>query len=1300
MPRDPAPDSDGPDFDDVAESFVRRLRSGEDVTVEAYAAEHPELADRIRQLFPVLAVMEGLKPPSPAAPPVVMPPAPRIPKQLGPFSVARELGRGGMGRVYEVHDRDGERRALKVVHPHLLQRPGFLARFLREVDTGLRVDHPGVVRTYASGVADYEGVEAPYLVLEYVEGGTLRALLDEAGPVSERLAREIGAAMADALAAIHAAGIVHRDVKPENVVIAPDETVKLMDLGVALVQEEALRLTQKGEFVGSLLYSAPEQVRSSVVDPRSDLYSLGLVLFELVAGRHPEAAEPREAVTRRLAARSVPRLREVVPAMTPFFEGVVATLLHPEPDARFAGAAAVAGILAAGEASPWWQEQERVRSRSDRPRRFEDAPRLRGRTTELALLDRLFESAAGGAGRGVVIVGDAGQGKSRLVSSWLDGCEAGSRAPAVLWLEHGPGAGSLGLTPLAHAVRRLLGADLDTRVRAWLGDQTEAAGALIRHVRAPEASEGHEALPRASLEGLYARLLRALAAERPLVFVIEDLHFASTEVRTWLERMVPTLAGDPVLVLVTARPGDTDAWIESTSRLEHVSILSLAGLSADDGARLFADALESDLGGLAAAQDVVRSADGNPFCLIEFAAQLREHARRPSLATQDVPTLPASVQQLVEERLAALAPEERDLLAVAACCGDAFDPVLVCEAAGVPRLAGLRLLHAADRTQRVIVAEGATYRFRHHLVQEGLHEDLPPALRGAYHTALAAARVARLGEGAPVSDAEAYAIARHFLLGDEPQRAGPFLEAGLAHLVGHAELRRADRMARRALAAFDDAEPGLRARLLLVRARALEGRALPAEGHAVAVEALAAAEQSGDDALLLEALGSRGLGGAVARMGRHDLSWPHAERAVAVAERLGDAALLADVLGDYAACLYDMGRHDEAFTTGQRAIELARSSGATAQSGAIIMSIAGMYSEAGHLDEAQQYAELALTTSHLHGDRATEQFALSILCRAALVTADLETAQDLSERHLANAREAGNLRQVSGGLLGLVNISLNRGEVAEAHEHAATCLDVVRTMGLLEMEALLAASRALLTMTVGDLGATQDILDSAQALLDQVPLGAIAARLAPRQANLCAWTGDFDQAEAYIAAGREKAAGAGARREALLTEQAAASLLDARGDPAGAAAAYAAVLDDLRAQGMRLYAALTAARLGGLLVRLGEDDAAREGLDEAWELGHDGPVAAALTETAAWRGLLPGGNVQHTRVQLGRPEGELPALARLRLWHELAERTGDEAARAEARALGERILATAPEDVRARMRAHVRLFRDAFEAPA
>ncbi len=1282
-------------LDRLAQEYVRRLRDGEAVEVDEYADAHPALAERIHELFPVLVLMEGLKPPTRVgAAPAPAPAAEAdAPTRIGPYTVVRELGRGGMGRVYEVHGSEARRLALKVVHPHLLDRPGFLARFLREVETGLRIDHPGVVTTIESGVAEYEGQEVPYLVLEYVEGSSLRSVLDETGGVSERLAREIGIAVADALAAIHAAGIVHRDVKPENVVIAPDETVKVMDLGVALVQEEALRLTQTGEFVGSLLYASPEQLRSGRVDARSDLYALGLLLQELLVGRHPEAEGAGAMLTRRFSDTPLPRLREVVPSTTPFFEAVVSSLLASDPARRFPSAEALVEVLREGERSAWWTEHEAVQARPLRPLTPEGAPGFVGRAEDLRVLDAAYASVRGGEGRVLVVVGEAGVGKSRLAATWLDARERDAQPPAVAWLEHGPGAGVLGLAPLAHAVARLLGDRVEAAIRTALGDQAEAAKALLAHVRAPDAADDGPAIGRTALEGLYRMLLRSIAAERPLVLVVEDLHFAPAEVRAWLDRLVPGVANDPILLLATSRPDVRDDWIEALTAAEHARVHRLAGLGAEDGAALFAAALGAELGELAAAQDVVRSADGNPFCLIEFAGELRAHARRDDRPAGDAPHLPDSVQRLVEERLATLSEDERDLLSVAACCGDRFDPVLVCEAAGVPRIAGLRTLHRADREHRVIAEEGTTYRFRHHLVQEGMHGSLPPALRAAYHTSLAAAREARLaGDGAP-PDAEAYAIARHYLLGDQPRRAAPFVQAGLEHLLAVGEHRRAARMARRALESLGDGlQPAMRARLLSARAQALDGRVDPEVVLGLAQEALAEAERADDDRLLVMSI--QGVGSALARAGLHPKAWPYAERAAAIAERIGDPRLLALTLSDLASCVHDAGREAESIAIRDRAIRYAREAGDAVMAGRAIMTQAAYHSESGRLDEARRSAEIALSTAHLHGDRKTEGFALGVLGRMTHLQGDLQGALALAKRQEAMAREDGNIRAVAGTHLSSAHIALNLGDLEGAGELARLATEVFRASGFREMGILIRVPLTLLYTLTGDFAAAYSTVQESLALVEEVPLAAVRARVPPRIATLLAWMGDHESAAPWIEQGNAWAGEAGVVREQFLVDQAAAGLPDARGQSERSADAYRRLLVQQQDGPMPLYVAMLASRLGGLAAELGDSDEARGVLDRALAIAEPAGLRSVAAEARIWRDMLPGGRPDAARVLLEREGPWLSAVGRIRMTLRLAERMGDEALRGEARALCEQLIASAPEPFRARMRADVPLYRE------
>jgi len=236
------------------------------------------------------------------------------------------IGKGGMGVVYEaVQSRLGRRVALKVLSPHLAFNASFMRRFHAEAHVLARLHHPNIVTVHDMGV--HGGL--PYIILERVEGRSLRASLAD-GPLPPRRALEIAGAVCDALECAHAAGIVHRDVKPENILIDGRGQVKLVDFGLAADASpgEGTKTRLK---VGTPLYMAPEQLQGSdKIDPRADLYSLGVVLLELLTGALPK---------RRKGALTVPAS---VPGGTgPLLKRLLAT----DPKKRFGGAAELREVL-------------------------------------------------------------------------------------------------------------------------------------------------------------------------------------------------------------------------------------------------------------------------------------------------------------------------------------------------------------------------------------------------------------------------------------------------------------------------------------------------------------------------------------------------------------------------------------------------------------------------------------------------------------------------------------------------------------------------------------------------------------------------------------------------------------------------------------------------------------------------------------------------------------------------------------------------------------------------------------------
>jgi serine/threonine protein kinase len=281
--------------------------------------------------------------------------AARITQVLGEtFEIDREVGRGGMGIVYRARDRRLKRVvAIKVLPPELAFRTDIRARFLREAETAAQLAHPHIVPIYA--VDERDGIV--YLVMAYVDGDTLATRLARGAlPVAaaERILREV----ADALAYAHAHGVIHRDIKPDNILLTHDGgTVMVTDFGIARAVSGATgaetRLTATGVAIGTPAYMSPEQCAGDKeVDGRSDLYSLGVVAYHMLAGSPPFAISSNAGMlVKHLSERPVP-VQQRRPDTPPALANVVMRLLEKDPADRFPTAAALLGSLDSRETSP------------------------------------------------------------------------------------------------------------------------------------------------------------------------------------------------------------------------------------------------------------------------------------------------------------------------------------------------------------------------------------------------------------------------------------------------------------------------------------------------------------------------------------------------------------------------------------------------------------------------------------------------------------------------------------------------------------------------------------------------------------------------------------------------------------------------------------------------------------------------------------------------------------------------------------------------------------------------------------
>ncbi len=1171
-----------------------------------------------------------------------------LPPCLGAYTPTRLLGEGSMGAVYEAEGPDG-RVALKLIHPHLLSESGLVERFLREAEIGRQVRHENVVRSFASGTARVEGRSRNFLVMEYVEGGTLRDLLQELQCVPEELCRHIGREVAKGLSAVHAARVIHRDLKPENVLITPDHVVKVMDLGVALLQDQAIRLSRSGDFVGSIEYAAPEQFGvGGEPDDRVDLYALGVLLYELATGRHPHRDKDFSKLLKNIVERTPRKAGEINPQLSAFFEEVVHTLLQRDREQRFDSASQVADVLDHGERSAWWRERATaLRQETRRPlRRIRIAREtaVYGRDDDLAKLQRLFDKADAGDGQVLLLEGEAGVGKTRLVDEFVR-----RLGPNVNFLfgSYPPGGAATASGAFSEAYREQFGAEgLEQSLADVLTATPVLVPAFAAVLRGEALPSEAQALTKDSLQTVFVHATHALAAERTTIVLIDDLHFAPEEGRALFSSLAMAAPGHRVLLVGTMRPGVSERWIAEIDRLDHATHAQVARLGPKDLAKLLEDVFRSErLAGELGHQIALKS-DGNPFFAFEIIQGLREGrfiARQPdgSWATTrriEEISVPSSVAGIVNARVAELADDERTLLDIASCLGFEFESGVVATVLGIARIVALQMLGRIEKRHRLVHAVGDHFVFDHHQVQETLYEGLSKPLREEYHAAIATA----LEDGGTPLD-----ICEHHLRGVHAERALPHLDAALDELEAAFLNERAIALADRAL---DLLEGERRLEILLRKSSRLHLLGRRAEQEPVLAEARTLAADKRSLARVEQAEGD-----LLASTGRYEDALGFLERALACFREVGDGRGEVGATTGLGRALRALGRYDDAQAKFERSLALSRELGDRRGEAGALGSLGTVLHTRGHHEASLPYLEQELAISVEIGDRAGEVAATGDLGNSLYALGRYEEALAQFQRSLAIAREIGNRHGEAITMGGLGSLFQTLGRYGDALAQCERYLAIAREIGQKSSEAVALVNLGPLWLKLGQVARARAALQSCLELCLQ-----IGARYAEGYAlralgDVAAQEGDPEAALAF--ANR----GLAVRRETGHGDGVADSLI----------------------------------QLGELHLRAGAFDAAGRPLQEALQLLRAQNRLADVAHAAALLARLPDGDVDAARTAFEAAGAKADALHVLfPMWQVTGERSYLDAAK---RLLDEHV-EHVPEEYRASMIANVTLHREIMEA--
>ncbi|GIJ44533.1 hypothetical protein Val02_14190 [Virgisporangium aliadipatigenens] len=676
-----------------------------------------------------------------------------------------ELGRGARTVVYRARYRDG------VYAVKFLARVGDEAdavAFRREAALLACLDHPGVARVHEVGTSSGR----PYLVMDLVEGTPLTAVL-AAGPTTVENVLRLGIELADALAAAHRRELVHRDVKPDNIMITPDGASRLLDFGLAARAEgSGAPANETDVAVGTFTYSAPEQtgMRGRRVDGRADLYALGVVLFECLTGEPPFRCEDVGELIRMHLSAPVPDVRALRPDTPEALADIVARLLAKDPDDRYRGAAGLAADLrrvADGALETFPLDRTGANTAGD----------LVGRDRDVDRIVTRWHRAAGGNGGAVLVRGAAGAGTTSVVRAAADAVRA---AGGITLRGSCPAETGVLFAPLRAAVDTHL-ADVErlpddarAAATAHLRDLVLATGGMAAAV-SPALAAITEAGPLAAgaqqgqVAEAVAELFVGLAQNTDGALLhIDGAHRMDEATRAVLRHLGPLLPDSSLLVALSTRDADADERPFTVELGAAVDLdIVLHPLDTDAVAAMIRERLGAATVPDRLVEKLAARSGGNPMAVAEYLRAVVDGGLlRPSWgrwllddAGMDSLALPGDVLDLLLHRVRHLDADERRLLRVAAVVGARFS---VAELAAVAGVAPAEV-HAVLTTLAGSVVEhaGDGYAFLHDDLRGPLLAELPEAELRALHQALAE-YIEGTGSGDP---RDRFRLARHFLAG-------------------------------------------------------------------------------------------------------------------------------------------------------------------------------------------------------------------------------------------------------------------------------------------------------------------------------------------------------------------------------------------------------------------------------------------------------------------------------------------------------------------------------------------------------
>jgi len=879
------------------------------------------------------------------------------------YQVKKFLGEGGKKKVYLVHDRVLDRDvAFALIKADKLDE-GTRLRFSREAQVMGRLgDHVNIMTIHDMGVESGQ----PYIVLPLMPGGDVGSLLEKAPDrrLSVEQAISITKAVCRGLEYAHGKGVVHRDIKPGNgnIWLSGDGTPKVGDFGLALAVDLS-RLTNEGMMVGTYYYMPPEQAMGGQTTARSDLYSLGAMLYEMVTGRPPFTGDDMVAVIGQHINTPPVSPSWYRPDLPPVLTALIMRLLEKDPSKRSSSAAEVLETLEAIESG-----KAKELSTEQKSKTLEDSPLYRrvfvGREAELRQLQSCFDAAASGQGALTMVVGEPGIGKTAL-------CEQLATYVALrggqALVGHCYEEGSLSLPYLAfvEALRTYAQTRDVSRLRKELGPGAPDVARIVSEIREKlkiqPRPKGNPDEERYRLLQAVSDFLGSAAAAQPLLVVLEDLHSADRGTLEMLEHVARSLGDKRLLLVGTYRDIEVDrthplsASLAELRRLPAFGRVLLRGLNADEVRRMLSGIAGQDVPwGLAEA--VHRQTEGNPLFVQEVVRYLAEEGiiereEGKWRTKSDTPLemrIPDGLRDVIGKRLSGLSESCNKVLSVAAVIGRDFQIAVLQKVAGI---SDDELFGALEEARKAAVIEERTgtggkvnYRFAHAFFRQTLYEETIAPRRIRLHQQVARAleevyrnrleqhaaelaehfsyssdradleKAVSYGEMAArrATDVYSYGEAARLLEQalkvqevldpeDKLKRCDLMLALGWARFYNHEYRHILDNEAPVALALAEGVgDTGRASQACLLASFAISGTGMGAAyGTAEAMKWIEAFDRYALPDTIERAWADQALGGGKIAAGDIAGAWPLFRESTLLARKLGDASALTNCGGDY-----------------------------------------------------------------------------------------------------------------------------------------------------------------------------------------------------------------------------------------------------------------------------------------------------------------------------------------------------------------------------------------------------------------